>query len=183
MTASPDDSPLPITISEAGRRLARLALDRDDVNRFAAVLPESAHAHRVTVAYEMPLLRIVTVGWAIAYFLAQWPEKPAVHQAYWTAVESFARELSDVSALVVGESVAYFDVIRERADTYVAAMAGQSSGDDPTAVIGPVFARVCGAADDVHVIMAGNRTFQSALMGTRAFLDAVTLAPDPVVSS
>lgn len=180
MTSSPTEPPIVLSIEEAGRRLARLALDRDDLNRFSTAMPDSEESLRVTVTYEMPLLRIVTVGWAIAYYLADWPEKDAVHQAYWSAVEAFSQELSEVSAMMVGESIGYFDVVRNRADTYITAMAGAGQGDDPTSVIGPEFARACNAMDDVHVIMAGNRVFQSALLGTRAFLDAVTLTNEPV---
>ena len=61
-------------LEEVSENLVNFSVDRDDLNRIMAMLPEDEAINRVTVEYEIPLLKIVSVGWAIAYFLENRPE-------------------------------------------------------------------------------------------------------------
>jgi len=63
------------SLEKVSENLVNFSVDRDDLNRIMAMLPEDENVNRVTVEYEIPLLKIVSVGWAIAYFMEDRPEK------------------------------------------------------------------------------------------------------------
>ena len=155
--------------------LVNFSVDRDDLNRIMTMLPEDEAVNRVTVEYEIPLLKIVSVGWAIAYFMENRPEKQALLESFWKAIDAFSKSLSDVTNLTTGADINYFHMIRERVDTYVQALNMQPEAQDPAAVIGPTFAGICNAADNVHVIMTGNRIFNAAIIGVKEYLAHIKL--------
>jgi len=155
--------------------LVNFSVDRDDLNRIMAMLPEDETINRVTVEYEIPLLKIVSVGWAIAYFMENRPEKQALLESFWKAIDEFSKSLSDVTNLTTGADINYFPMIRERVDTYVQALNMQPEAQDPAAVIGPTFAGICNAVDNVHVIMTGNRIFNAAIIGVKEYLAHINL--------
>jgi hypothetical protein len=62
--------------------------------------------------------------------------------------------------------------LKERIDIYLKALAEVPHVKDPASVIGPTFARLCKNADNVHVIMAGNRIFHMSLEGVKYFLES-----------
>jgi hypothetical protein len=61
---TPDD------IARAGEQLFQYAIDRGDMNTILDGLPLAAPEKRGNWEYEIQLLRIISVGWAIAFFLA-----------------------------------------------------------------------------------------------------------------
>ena len=150
--------------------LVNFSVDRDDLNRILAMLPEDEAISKVTVEYEIPLLKIVSVGWAIPYYMENRPEKQALLESFWNAIDEFSRELSSVTSLTTGADINYFHMIKERVDTYVQALNMQPDAKDPAAVIGPTFAGICNAPDNIHVIMTGNRVFNVAIIGVKEYL-------------
>ena len=160
-------------LNEVSENLVTFSIDRDDMNRYLAMLPEDESINRVTVAYEIPLLKIVSVGWAIAFFMENRPEKQTLLETFWKAIDKFAGDLSSVTSLTTGADINYFHLIKERMDTYVHALNIQPDTKDPAAVIGPTFAGICNAADNVHVTMTGNRVFNGAIIGVKEYLDHI----------
>ena len=158
------------SLEKASENLVNFSVDRDDLNRIMAMLPEDEAINRVTIEYQIPLLKIVSVGWAIAYFMEKHPEKQALLESFWQAIDEFSQSLSDVTNLTTGADINYFHMIKERVDTYVQALNLQPEAQDPAAVIGPTFAGICNAADNVHVIMTGNRVFNAAIIGVKEYL-------------
>jgi len=158
------------SLEKVSENLVNFSVDRDDLNRIMAMLPEDENVNRVTVEYEIPLLKIVSVGWAIAYFMENRPEKKALLESFWQSIDEFSRSLSDVTNLTTGAEINYFHMIKERVDTYVQALNLQPDTQDPAAVIGPTFANICNTADNVHVIMTGNRVFNAAIIGVKEYL-------------
>ena len=150
--------------------LVNFSVDRDDLNRLMAMLPEDEAVKRVTVEYEIPLLKIVSVGWTIAYYMENRPEKKALLESFWKAIDEFSKSLSDVTNLTTGADINYFHMIKERVDTYVQALNMQPDVKDPAAVIGPTFAGICNTPDNIHVIMTGNRVFKAAIIGVKEYL-------------
>ena len=163
------------SLAQASENLVNFSVDRDDLNRIMSMLPEDDAVNRVTVEYEIPLLKIVSVGWAIAYFMDNRPGKKALLESFWKAVEEFSRSLSDVTNLTTGADINYFHLLKERVDTYVQALNMQPGAQDPAAVIGPTFAGICNAADNIHVIMTGNRVFNAAIIGVKEYLAHIHL--------
>jgi len=158
------------SLEKVSENLVNFSVDRDDLNRIMAMLPEDENVNRVTVEYEIPLLKIVSVGWAIAYFMENRPGKKALLESFWQAIDEFSQSLSDVTNLTTGAEINYFHMIKERVDTYVQALNLQPDAQDPAAVIGPTFANICNATDNVHVIMTGNRVFNAAIIGVKEYL-------------
>jgi len=158
------------SLEKASENLVNFSVDREDLNRIITLLPEDDAVSRVTVEYEIPLLKIVSVGWAIAYFMEKRSEKQALLEFFWNAIDEFSKSLSDVTNLTTGADINYFHLIKERVDTYVQALNMQPEAQDPAAVIGPTFASICNAGDIVHVIMTGNRVFNAAIIGVKEYL-------------
>ncbi len=157
-------------LEKVSEKLVNFSVDRDDIKRILAMLPEDEAINKVIVEYEMPLLKIVSVGWAIAYYMENRPEKQALLKPFWDAIDEFSRELSSVTALTTGADINYFHMIKERMDTYGQALNRQPDAKDPAAVIGPTFAGICDAPGNVHVIMTGNRLFNAAIIGVKEYL-------------
>lgn len=57
-------------VALAGEQLFQFAIDRGDMNAILDALPLEVPEKRVALEYEIQLLRIISVGWAIAFFLA-----------------------------------------------------------------------------------------------------------------
>jgi hypothetical protein len=153
-----------------GQTLARYATDSADlIVILDSVHPES-QINRVSLEYEIKMLKIVSVGWGLSFFGAENPEKEALTTAYWTAINIFSRDLSATVSAVVDKKIDYFNILKERTDFYVSALGRNSEAKDPVTVIGPKFAECCGDRDNVHIVMAGNRAFSYTLKAVRDYL-------------
>jgi hypothetical protein len=165
----------PSPLAQTAEDLFNFAIDRNDVRALMGGLPETAEVKRSTVEYELPILKIISVGWAISYFLPDGPQKTELTERYWAAVSEFSSSLSETTALMIGQDIDYFQILRERLETYVTALADRPEAAEPAAVIGPEFARLCGNAEDVFAIMTGNRMFIATVGGVKEYLEAIRL--------
>ncbi len=107
-------------LEKAGEDLLDFAVDRVDVKWLMDRLPEEADIKRVTVEYELQILK-------------------------------------------------------ERLDMYVAALAKNPDAPEPALVIGPEFARICGNVDDLFTFMTGSKMFISTISKVKAYLEAIKL--------
>jgi len=162
-----------VSIQETGESLANYSLDRESVLFALSRLPEEDAINKVTVEYEIHLLKILSVGWAISYFMEDHSEKAPLIKKFWDVLFEFSKNLSSVTSLTIGKEVDYFRALKERIDIYLNALAEVPHVKDPASVIGPTFARLCGNTDNVHVIMAGNRIFHLSIEGVKHFLESV----------
>ncbi|MBL0713504.1 MAG: hypothetical protein JJV98_07355 [Desulfosarcina sp.] len=158
----------PETVAEA---LFNYAIDRQDVKWLMAQLHEEAAINRHTVEYELQILKIISVGWSIAYQLENAPAKQSLLEGFWAAVQQYAQSLSRTTELMIGQDIDYFQILRERLDMYLEAMAGSEEKNNPASVIGPVFARTCGNADDIFTLMTGSKMFMSVVGRVKTYLD------------
>lgn len=164
---------LPASIQEIGESLANFSLDRESVQFALSRLPDEHSINKVAIEYEIQLLKILSVGWAISYFMEDHSEKTPLIKNFWDVLFEFSKNLSSVTSLTIGREVDYFLALKERIDIYLNALAEAPHVKDPALVIGPTFARLCGNTDNVHVIMAGNRVFHLSLEGVKHFLEPV----------
>jgi hypothetical protein len=162
----------PVSMQELGEALANISLDRGGVHYALDRLPKEPAINTVTVEYEIQLLNILSVGWGISYFMENHPEKNPLIEKFWEVLFEFSKNISSVTSLTIGKEVDYFRTLKERIDVYLNALAEVPHVKDPTSVIGPTFARLCGCTDNVHVIMAGNRVFHLALEGVKQCLES-----------
>jgi hypothetical protein len=151
------------------------AVDREDVKWLMERLPEEASVRPGTVEYELQILKIISVGWSISYYLENNPLKKAVLELFWTAIYEFSRRLSETTGLMIGQGIDYFQILKDRLDMYVNALAQNPDIPEPSAVIGPEFARSCGNIDDIFAFMTGSKMFISTTGRVRKYLEAINL--------
>jgi hypothetical protein len=158
------------TIARASEHLFQYAIDRGDMHMILNALPPAVDEKRVALEYEIQLLRIISVGWAIAFFLADNGLKTALGQHFWNCIQSFSGTLSASAALTVGSDIDYFDILKQRLDYYVDALDRAGEIPEPAMAIGPAFARVCGDKDDACTILAGSKMFAHTIDAVRDYL-------------
>lgn len=160
-------------LTQTAKALFDFAIEREELKHIMTLLPEAVPVDRSKVEYELQLLKIITVGWSITYFLEAYPHKEPLAVLYWDAVREFSRQLSETTELMIGDDVNYFEVLRARLDHYLAALAREQDAAEPAAVIGPAFARNCNAGEDVFTIMSGSRMFVATTGSVRQMLTAL----------
>jgi hypothetical protein len=151
------------------------AVDRQDIKWLMERLPEDAGIERSTVEYELQLLKIISVGWSISYYLENNPFKNPILELFWMAVYEFSQRLSTTTHLMVGQDIDYFQTLKDRLDMYVNALSQNPDAPEPAAVIGPEFARTCGNIDDIFTFMTGSKMFISATGRVRKYFETIKL--------
>ena len=172
-----DNSNQSITVTDqAGEDLFNYAIEREDVKLLMEQLSRSAKVKPTTLEYELQILKIISVGWGISYFLAGTPRrKAALGDIFWSAINDFSKDLSQTTGLMTGADIDYFEILKKRLDQYVQAMESNPQASDPEVVIGPVFAGYCGDGDDIFAAMAGTKIFTNTVARVRQYLEAVKL--------
>jgi len=163
------------TIEKAAEDLLNFAIQREDLKWLMAHLPEEADIQRSTVEYELQILKMISVGWSISFYLENSPQKNQLVTLYWQSVFEFSKSLSETTELMIGQNIDYFQVLRDRLDMYVGALAEKSDAPEPSVVIGPEFARVCGNRNETFTIMTASRLFIATTSGVKEYLETIRL--------
>jgi len=164
-----------IEVRKTGDDLFNFAVDRDDIKTLMANLPEEDIARRTSIEYELQILKIISVGWAIVYYLENSPYKDDIAAFFWEIVHKFSHDISATTGLMTGQDIDYFKKLKECLNIYVNALAKQTDAREPAAVIGPEFARICGNIDDIYTIMAGSRMFIITIGSIKEYLELIKL--------
>jgi hypothetical protein len=163
-------------IQQAVEDLFNYAVERDDLKWLMAQLPRESDVKPTTVEYELQILKIVGVGWGISYYLQGTPNRKAtIMERYWQSINEFSKQLSETTGLMIGQDIDYFDILKERLNLYVKAMAEEPEATDPSVLIGPVFANQCGKEDDIFASMTGTKLFANTIARVRQYLEAVKI--------
>ncbi len=144
------------------------ALNREDIKWLLGRLPREAKVDPNTMEYELQLLKIISVGWAISYFLPKEESKHGILESYWEAIRNFSQDLSKTTNLLIGQNVDYFEILKSRLELYVQAMGKLESNAAPIQAIGPEFARTCGDENNPFMSLVGAKMFASCLANVRA---------------
>jgi hypothetical protein len=156
--------------------LVDFAVDREEIKFLLARWPDEAAIKAPKVDYELQILKIIAVGWSLTYYLQHHPAKEALQELFWQAVGEFAAGLSETTGLMIGRDIDYFAILKERLDHYLSAMGSQSGEVDPSQVVAPEFAGLCGDREDLFARMAGGKMFNNTLIRVKQYLEAVKLA-------
>jgi len=162
-------------VEQAAEDLFNYAIDRQDVKRLMENLAAEADIKRTTVEYELPILKIISVGWSLSYYLTGGPQKETLANLYWTAINEFSKDLSTTTEMTTGQKVDYFDILKKRLNIYVNALGQHPDAQDPATVIGSEFARTCGNADDIFTFMTGSKMFMSTIGRVKEYLGEIKL--------
>ena len=162
-------------LEKAATDLLDFAVDREDVKWLANRLPAEADIKRVTVEYELQILKIIGVGWSLSYYLGNSPQKTELLEKYWEAINEFSQGISTTTEYMIGQNIDYFQILKDRLDKYVTALSENPDAPEPALVIGPEFARICGNVDDIFTLMTGSKMFISTINKVKAYLEAIKL--------
>jgi len=152
-------------LEEIKSDLVDFAVDREEIKFLLARWPDEAAARAPKVDYELQILKII----------AQHPAREPLQELFWQAIQEFAAGLSETTGLMIGKDIDYFAILKERLDDYVSAMGRQSGEVDPSQVVAPEFARLCGDRDDIFAQMAGGKMFKNTLIRIKQYLEALKL--------
>lgn len=165
-------------IVRAGEQLFQFAIDRGDMQSILDALPLEVPEKRVALEYEIQLLRIISVGWAIAFFLADNQLKTPLGQRFWENIRAFSTTLSTSASLTAVPDIDYFDILKQRLDLYVDALDSAGQVPEPATAIGPAFAGVCGDENDALAALAGSKMFSHTINAVREYLDETAIQQD-----
>jgi hypothetical protein len=161
-------------VEKAGEDLFNFAINREDIKTLMSHLPEEADIKRDKVEYELQVLKFISIGWSISYYLENCAGKNQLSEGYWKAVYEFSQDISTTTGWMTGNNIDYFQILKERLDMYVAAMAQKPDAPEPAVVVGPEFAKTCGNKDDVFTVMAGSRMFIATIGSVKQYLETIT---------
>ncbi|VFQ46942.1 hypothetical protein [Desulfoluna butyratoxydans] len=165
------------TIQTMSENLAAFAVDREDLKLLLATLPEDDTIKTVTVEYELQILKIISAGWAVSVYMDGKKEKDALAERFWLIIREFSKTLSETLHLTTGADVDYFETLKQRFDTYLAAIKKAGKGE-PTQAVGPEFARLCDCPDNPFVTLNGARIFHLTVTAVQEYVAAVTIVPE-----
>lgn len=165
----------PAKLKDAAENLFNYATDSNDFKYILKTLPPSEKSRQVTLEYELQLLKILAVGWALSYFMGQKPGKEALAEMFWNLVREFSLNISSVTSLTTGNDIDYFEIIKQRLDAYVHSLDLAGEMSDPAAVIGPEFAAKCKDPENPCAILAGSKMFKTAVNAVKEYLASVQL--------
>ncbi len=162
-------------IEQTGEDLFDFAVDREELKILMENLPEAVDVNRSKVEYELQILKIISVGWSISYFLENHVQKQQLSGIYWETIRGFSQELSTATEYMIGQDIDYFQIIKDRLNLYVEALGKKPDAPEPAVIIGPEFAGICGNAEDVYTIMTGSRMFISTVSSVKEYLEEIKL--------
>lgn len=162
-------------IEKAGDDLFNFAIDREDLKSIMSLLPKEADIKRETVEYELQILKFISTGWSITYFLENSAHKNQLAELYWKEVYQYSQSISETTDLMIGKKIDYFQVLKERLEMYIEAMRQQPGAPEPAVIIGPEFARTCGNIDDIYTVMAGSRMFKLTVSSIKEYFEKIMI--------
>ncbi len=152
-----------------------LAINRDDLKKVISEVPKESDINPVTMEYEIQLLKILSVGWGISYFMGDHPDKNRLAHGFWNAIRDFSISVSKMTSSATGEDIDYFNILRERVDIYVQALNHFSDVKDPSTVIGPTFAKLCGNEEEAYSLVSGKAIFNSSILNVKNQLESANM--------
>lgn len=163
-------------LADLCKNLAEYAVDREDIKALVQSLPTGQNINTVTLDYELQLLKIISVGWGLAVYMENHPQKLAAAELFWNMIRDFSKEISTVTELMIGHNVDYFNLLKERFDYYVSSLTTSARNDDPASAIGPAFAESCKDKDNPFVTITGARIFMYSTRAVKEYLDSLNVA-------
>ena len=157
-------------IDKISDSLIAFAIDRNDLKIIIGQIPNNVETNKVAIEYELQLLKILTVGWSIPFFMGDNPDKQTITEKFWFAIKEFSTNISQVSASAANTEINYFEQIRNRLELYINTLNQNTDIKHLSSVIGPVFADCCGDKNDPFASISGAKMFSLAVNGVREYL-------------
>ena len=98
-----------LSIRQLAQNLTTFAIERTDVKSFLAKIPENCHPNLNTIEYELQILKILSVLWAISFFMpASDKNKEPLTQIFWESIREISINISTLAATTTGKHINYF---------------------------------------------------------------------------
>ncbi len=166
----------PLSIEQFSENLATFAINRDDLKMLLNSLPENSGLNVTAVEYELQILKIISIGWAISFYMTDSNNKQAVTTRFWENIREISQNISTLTQTTTGTGIDYFSILRERLDVYIKAMKENSREiTNPSSIMGPVFADACNSTDNAVAILLGTKMFTLCLGSVKEYIDAVEI--------
>jgi len=167
----------PLTIQQLAQDLATFAIDRTDIKELLTTIQENSNLNLTTIEYELQILKILSVGWGISFFMpASDKNKEPLTQIFWEYIRETSNNISTLTKTATGQSIDYFDILKKRLDTYLTIM--QKNPDEiqnPANIIGPAFALACDNGNDAFVTLIGTKMFTLTLGAVKEYLNMMKI--------
>ncbi len=166
-----------LTPDKLAENLATFAIDRTDLKALLSAIPEDSSVNRTTIEYELQLLKILSVGWAISFFMpATNKNKELITQSFWATIQEISKSISTLTQTSTGQNIDYFEIIKQRLNTYLDAMQKDpDESQNPATVMGPTFAGICKSKDDAVAILTGTKMFTLTLGAVKEYIKVVSI--------
>ena len=167
----------PLTVQKLAQNLAAVAIDRTDLKELLSAIPENSNLNRTAIEYELQILKILSVGWAISFFMPTTDKnKSPLTQIFWELVREISNNISTLTQTTTNQTIDYFKILKERLDTYLKVMQENPEEDqNPATIIGPIFAGTCKCENDAVAILIGTKMFTLTLGAVKEYLNAVKI--------
>lgn len=168
---------LRLTVDELAKNLAVFAIDRTDLKELLDTIPDDSQVNKVTIEYELQILKILSVGWAISFFMpVSDKNRGPLAELFWEHIRETSKDISTIAQTTTGKNIDYFEIIKERLDTYLKVMGNINKEDqNPASVMGPAFAVACNCAGDALAVLTGTKMFTMTMGAAKEYLNIVTI--------
>ncbi|MFH2091206.1 MAG: hypothetical protein ABIJ31_02480 [Pseudomonadota bacterium] len=166
-----------IPLEELAKNLAAFAIDRTDLKALLAAIPQNSGLNTTTIEYELQILKILSVGWSIAFYMPPDDKhKGPLAEQFWINIRDIAQKISTLTATTSGTQIDYFEVIKDRLNTYLKVMKNlPKTVENPAGAMGPAFAVACNHAGDAITVLTGTKMFALTLGAVQEYLNAVQI--------
>ncbi|MCP3941482.1 MAG: hypothetical protein GY710_08380 [Desulfobacteraceae bacterium] len=166
-----------LTVKELAQDLTNFALDRTDLKDLLCAIPNKNDLNIVAVEYELGILKILSVGWAISFFMATTDKnKQVLSELFWQMVQKISQDISTLTQTTTGAQLDYFSILKERLAIYVKQIQeNPDQASNPALIMGPAFAKVCGSPDDAIAILTGTKIFTLTLGAVKEYINIIDI--------
>ncbi len=166
-----------ISVQQLAQDLAAFAIDRTDLKELLAAIPGESDSILTTIEYELQILKILSVGWAISFFMpATDKNKGPLTQIFWEIIRELSQNISTLTQTTTGQEIDYFEILKERLNTYLKVMQGNpEESQNPANIMGPAFASACKCENDTIAVLTGTKMFTHTLGAVKEYLNIVKI--------
>ncbi len=163
-------------VEKFGENLSLFAINRDDLKELINSIPKNNNLNLTTIEYELQILKIISVGWAISFYMPETDKnKKKISQVYWSYIRDISKNISNLTGVTTGQEIDYFEVLKQRLDLYVNVLQKAENSANISTIIGLNFAKLCNSPEDAMAILTGTKMFTFTIGGIKEYLDAVNI--------
>lgn len=148
--------------------LVRHSLTADELFPLIQGLPETSAIPQSRLEYELRILKILSMGWGLSYYLDEGEVKEKIVTGFWKEIFLFSGELDQVAG-ATGLNLSYFSLLQERFTAYLARVEALPL-KDIIKIMGLACADFCGDENDSYIFVVAKKVFADTLTTLQTYL-------------